>query len=200
MEELDEMRNNWQEMSKELEKQQLLTDKLIIDMTQEKYNNKLKSISVPETIGAVICILAAIYVTFNFNKLDTWYLMLCGYFSVVYLILLPIKSMGSIRNMQRVIIGNKTIKETLLDFAKKKKQFWLVQRVGFYLNFIFIVAILPVSGKILRNKDLFLDDRLWYFYIPFMVIFLIVISKFGLKHYKIATKSAENLLKELDVS
>lgn len=200
MEALEEMRNEWQEMSKELEKQQLLTDKLIIDMTQEKYNNKLQSISVPETIGAVICILAALYLILSFNKLDTWYLALCGILSIVYLILLPIKSIRSIRSMQRVTIGAKTIEQTLIDFAKKKKQFWLVQRVGFYLNFVFIVAILPVSGKIMSNKNLFLDDKLWYFYIPFMAIFLIVISKFGLKHYQKTTKSAENLLKELDIS
>ncbi len=200
MMELEEMRNEWQEMSKELEKQQLLTDKLIIDMTQEKYNNKLKSISIPETIGAVICVLGAIYISINFNKLDTWYLVVCGVFAVVYLILLPLKSIGSIRKMQQVTIADKTIEQTLMDFVKSKKQFWLIQRLGFYLNFVFIVAILPVFGKLLSNKDLFLEIKLWYFYIPFMVVFLLVISKFGLKHYKKTTDSAENLLKDLEIS
>lgn len=198
--ELEELRNDWQRMSKELEKQQLLTDKIIIDMTQEKYNKKLKSISIPETFGAVICIICAMYLILNFNKLDTWYLAVCGVLSVVYLIVLPIKSIRSIRNMQHVIIGSKTIEQTLHDFAKSKRQFWLVQRVGFYLNFIFIVTVLPVMGKILNNKDLFLENKFWYFYIPFMVVFLVVISKIGLKHYKKATNSAENLLKELDIS
>ena len=127
MMELEEMRNEWKEMSKELEKQQLLTDKLIIDMTQEKYNNKLKSISIPETMGAVICVLGAIYISINFNKLDTWYLVVCGVFAVVYLILLPLKSIGSIRKMQQVTIADKTIEQTLMDFVKSKKQFWLIQ-------------------------------------------------------------------------
>ena len=121
--ELEEMRNEWQEMSKELEKQQLLTDKLIIDMTQEKYNNKLKSISIPETIGAVICVLGAIYISINFNKLDTWYLVVCGVFAVVYLILLPLKSIGSIRKMQQVTIADKTIEQTLMDCVKSKNVF-----------------------------------------------------------------------------
>lgn len=198
--ELEEMRNEWQEMSKELEKQQLLTDKLIIDMTQEKYNNKLKSISIPETIGSVICLLTAIYIVVNFNKLDVWYLVVCGVFAVGYLIVLPIKSIGSIKKMQQVTIGDKTIEQTLINFSKRKKQFWMVQRIGFYLNFIFIVALLPVAGKIINNKDLFLENKLWYFYIPFMIVFLLVISKFGLKHYKKTTDSAEKLLKELDIS
>lgn len=198
--ELDELRNEWQEMSIELNKQKILTDKLIIGMTQEKYSNKLKSISIPETIGAVICMLSAIFVSIKFSLLDTWYLVVCGVFTVAYLILLPIKSIGSIRKMQQVNIGDKTIEETLLDFTKTKKQFWLVQRVGFYLNFILIIAVLPVAGKIMNNKDLFLDTKMWYFYLPFMVIFLLVISKFGLKHYKKTTKSAEDLLKDLDIS
>lgn len=197
--ELDELRNEWQEMSIELNKQKILTDKLIIGMTQEKYSNKLKSISIPETIGAVICMLSAIFVMIKFSTLDTWYLAVCGVFTVAYLILLPIKSIGSIRKMQQVNIGDKTIEDTLLDFTKTKKQFWLVQRVGFYLNFILIIAVLPVAGKIMNNKDLFLDTKMWYFYLPFMVIFLLVISKFGLKHYKKTTNSAEDLLKELDI-
>ena len=69
--ELEELRNEWQEMSKEIEKQKILTDKLIIDMTQKKYKNKLNSISIPETIGTVICFAAAIYIFINFSHLGS---------------------------------------------------------------------------------------------------------------------------------
>jgi len=198
--ELDEMKSQWDEMSKEIKKQQILTDKLIVDMTQEKYNNKIKSISIPETIGAVICVASALYILINFNKLDTWYLIVCGVFAVVYLILMPIKSLRSIDKMKSINLSDKNVTETLIDFTKSKKKFWLVQRIGFYLNFIFIVAILPISGKLLSNKDLFLESKLWYLYIPMLVVFLLIITFFGLKHYKKATKSAENLLKDLEIS
>ncbi|SNR71402.1 hypothetical protein [Lutibacter flavus] len=196
--ELEEMRNEWQEMSKKMERQQLLTDKLIIEMTQEKYKNKLKSISIPETVGTVICFLSAFYILVHFNKLDTWYLVVCGVFSMLYLIILPVKSMRSVKKMQRINISNKSIAQNLIDFARSKKQFWLVQRVGFYLSFIFIITILPISGKLLSNKDLFLENKLWYFYVPVLIVFMLVFSKWGLKHYKKATQSAENLLKELE--
>lgn len=192
------MRNEWQEMSKKMERQQLLTDKLIIEMTQEKYKNKLKSISIPETVGTVICFLSAFYILVHFNKLDTWYLVVCGVFSMLYLIILPVKSMRSVKKMQRINISNKSIAQNLIDFARSKKQFWLVQRVGFYLSFIFIITILPISGKLLSNKDLFLENKLWYFYVPVLIVFMLVFSKWGLKHYKKATQSAENLLKELE--
>ena len=82
--ELEELRNEWQEMSKEIEKQKILTDKLIIDMTEKKYKNKLKSISIPETIGTVICFAAAIYIFINFSLLDTWYMQLSGLFTALF--------------------------------------------------------------------------------------------------------------------
>jgi len=198
--ELDEMKNQWDEMSKEIKKQQILTDKLIVDMTQEKYNNKIKSISIPETIGAVICFASALYILMNFNKLDTWYLIVCGVFAVVYLIIMPIKSLRSIHKIKSINLSDKNVTETLIDFTKSKKKFWLVQRIGFYLNFIFIVTILPISGKLLSNKDLFLESKLWYLYIPMLVIFLLVITFLGLKHFKKATESAESLLKDLEIS
>lgn len=196
--ELDEMRTLWDEMTIEVEKQKTLTDKLIIQMTQERYNSKLKSISIPETFGTIICFIAALYILMNFSKLDTWYLIVCGIFAIMYLILIPVKSLSSINQMKSINISDKNIAETLIDFTKGKKQFWLVQRIGFYLNFIFIIAILPVSGKIMSNKDLFLDNKLWYIYVPILVIFMLVFSKWGLKHYKKATESAENLLKDLE--
>lgn len=198
--ELEEMRNKWQEMSKKMEKQQLLTDKLIMEMTKEKYNNKLKLISIPETIGTIICFGAALYILMNLSKLNSWYLMVSGIFAVIYLILLPIKSLSSINKMKSINISNKNIEETLSDFVKGKKRFWLIQRVAFYLNFIFIIAILPIAGKLMRNKDLFLESKLWYIYIPILLIFMVLFSKWGFKHYKNATDSAEKILKDLEIS
>ena len=40
--ELEEMKVLWQEMSQQVEKQKSLTDKLIIEMTQQKYAQKFE--------------------------------------------------------------------------------------------------------------------------------------------------------------
>jgi len=196
--ELEELKNEWQEMSKEIENQKILTDKLIIDMTQEKFNKRLSSISIPESVGAIICAFMALYIIFNFYKLDIWYLEVCGALSIAYLILLPFYVLKSIKGMKKINIAVNSLKQTILDFSKRKNQFWFAQRIGFYLNFLFIIAILPVFGKLFKDKDLFLSAKLWYWYIPAMFVFLIVFSIWGLKHYKKATTDAENLLKDLE--
>ncbi|WP_298363336.1 hypothetical protein [uncultured Lutibacter sp.] len=195
---LEEIKNQWDKMSKDIKKQKILTDKLIIDMTQEKYNNKLKLISIPETIGTVICFAGAIYIFINFGKLDTWYMQLSGLFTALFCIILPILSLRSIFGMQKLDMSNNNYKQSIEKFAKSKKQFVLIQKVSFYLSFILVLVCLPVAGKLMNNKDLFLESKVWLWYIPFGFVFLYVISRWVFKKYKRATTSAENLLKELE--
>ena len=38
------MKSLWNDMSQKVDQQKVLTDKLIIDMTQERYENKLRQI------------------------------------------------------------------------------------------------------------------------------------------------------------
>lgn len=198
--ELEELRSEWQEMSTELKKQKILTDKLIIDMTQKKYNNKLKSISIPETIGSVVCFAAAIYILMNFGEFDTWYIQLSGLFSALFCIVLPIISLRSIFGMQKLNMSTSNYKQSLERFAKNKKQFVWIQKVSFYLSFVLVIVSLPVAAKLMNGKDLFLESKVWLWYIPFGFIFLYIFSKWVFKHYKKTTDSAESLLKELDIS
>ena len=198
--ELEELRNEWQEMSKEIEKQKILTDKLIIDMTQKKYKNKLNSISIPETIGTVICFAAATYIFMNFSLLDTWYMQLSGIFTALFCIVLPILSLKSIFGMQKINISTSNYKQSLERFAKNKKRFVLIQKVSFYLNFVLVIVCLPVAAKLMNGKDLFLESKVWLWYVPFGFLFLYFFSKWVFRHYKKTTQSAEELLKDLEVS
>ena len=196
--ELEEMKTLWEEMSKEMEKQKILTNKLIIKMTQERYNSRLRKISVPETVGAVICFTIVLFIIFNFGKLDTWYLMVGGIFIITYLLVLPVFVLKSIYKMQNINVSKKNFKQTLIDFTQGKKRFFLIQKIGIYLNFILIIISLPVAGKLMDGKDIFMDSNVWFWYIPVMVLFLILFSRWGYRHYSKTTTSAENLLKELE--
>jgi len=198
--ELEEMKHQWDEMSEEIKKQKILTNKLIVDMIQEKFTNRLRRISVPETIGTFICFGMALYVVLNFSKLDTWYLQLSGIFAVVFCVVLPILSLKSIYGMRKIIISTSNYKETIENFVKRKKQFVLVQKWSFYLSFVLVVVSLPVASKLMKGKDLFLESTVWLWYLPIGFLFLYFFSKWIFKHYKKTTKSAEELLKELEVS
>lgn len=195
---LEEMKNTWGEMSTEIDKQKKLTDKLIIMMTKEKYNKTLRRISIPETIGTVICYITVLLVLFNFEKLDTWYLQLSGVISLAILIVLPILSLRSIKTMNRIDISKNNIKQTLTDFNKGKQQFKNIQKLGFYMSFIILIVSLPVAGKLMGNKDLFLEDKIWMWYIPFGIIGLYLFAKWVFKYYMNSTSKAEKILNDLD--
>lgn len=197
--ELDEIKNQWEQLSAEIKKQKILTDKIIIEMTQERFNNQVRKIWIPEFIGTIVCVAIALVIVFNFGKLNTWYLMVSGTFSVIYLLVLPLAVLQSLTNMRKINLRTTNLKDTVLAYAKAKKQFWRIQKTGFYANFIFIVAILLVFGKLLGNKDVMLDSHIFY-YLPIMAIFLIVFSKWGFKQYKKATNNAEKLLEEFEIN
>ncbi len=195
--ELDEMKGLWQNMSQELDRQKLLTDKMVVEMTHQKYKNKLRGISLPETVGTVVCLAMALYALINFNKLDTWYLALCGVISISFCLVLPFLSLRSLSRMKKIDISGNSYKESLEQYAREKGNFIRVQKAGYYLGFLYLLAVLPVAGKLMRDKDLILDSKIWIWYIPIAVIFHFLFSKWVWKHYSSVTRSARNLLDEL---
>ena len=196
--EIEELQSVWSEMSDQLEKQKKLTNELIMEMTQDRYRNKFDKITFYETIGAVICFAMAIYLLVNINKLDTWYLLSCGIFTIAFLIILPIITLGLLGKIKRINILKNSFKETIVGYTKARNQLLLMQRIGIYLSFILVFTCLPVFSKIMKNKDLFLHTRAWLIYLPIMAIFLFFFTRWGYKCYKNITNSAENILKQLE--
>ena len=194
--ELDEMKGLWENMSSELSRQKLLTDKMVVEMTRQKYRNQLRSISLPEMVGTVVCFAMAVYILFNFGQLDTWYLALCGILSASFCLVLPILSMRSILRLGKIDLHS-SYRETLKQYALEKGRFVRIQKAAFYLGFIFLLVVLPVAGKLMKDKDLLLDGKLWIWYIPFGLIFHFLFSKWVWKHYSSVTENARNLLEEL---
>lgn len=197
--ELEEMQALWDEMSEKVDKQKVLTDKVIIKMTQERYRNKISKISKYESIGAIICFMAAIGILINLSKLDTWYLLVSGLFTTAYLILIPVLVLRSIFRLKSVDILTNNLKQTIIDFTKRRKHFLFMQQVGIYLNFLLMFVSLPVIVKLMDGKDLFASETdVWYWYIPIMAVFLILFSRWGYGHYNRMSESAGNILKELE--
>jgi hypothetical protein len=140
----------------------------------------------------------ALYLIVNLGKLDTWYLLACGIFTVVFLVLLPIITLGLLGKMRHMNIVNKSFKETIVVYTKAKNQLLLMQKVGIYLSFVLMFTSLPVFSKIMNDKDLFLQGKTLLVYIPVMAIFLFFFTRWGYKCYRNITNSAENILKELE--
>ena len=196
--EIEELQSVWSEMSAQLEKQKKLTNELIMEMTQNRYSTKFDKLTFYETIGAVICFVMAIYLLVNITKLDTWYLLSCGIFTIAFLIILPVITLGLLGKIKRINIVKNSFKETIVSYTKTRNQLLLMQRVGIYLSFILVFTCLPVFSKIFKNKDLFLQTSILFIYLPVMGIFMFFFSRWGYRCYKNITNSAENVLKELE--
>lgn len=198
--EFKEMQLLWNEMSQKIDQQKILTDKLIVDITKERYTNRFNKILMYEITGALICLSSALFLILNFEKLDTWYLLTCGIVTLGLILLLPILVLQSIHKIKHLNIAKDNYKQTLIGFYKSKKQLLFSQRLGIALSFVLAVVILPVTSKILKNKDLFAEEHHVKLLIStaVLIIFIFFFSRWGYKGYKSVAKSAENILKELD--
>lgn len=198
--ELEEMKNTWQAMSKRLEKQEILTSQLIENMTQKKYKSKFSKLLTYEIIGTVVCYTSAIFLMINFEKLDTWYLMAFGLITLISLLVLPVITLRKLHTMKRLNIANSSHTDVLIEFHKAKNALLVNQKITLYISILLAVIILPVTSKIFNDKNLFEAEyinNLW-FYLPILLAFLFVLSRWVFKGYKSATNSAEKVLNEID--
>ena len=196
--ELEEMKSLWSNLSKEVEQQKILTDNLIIEMTKERINSKLNKIALPEMIGALVCLAGALFILVNFSKLDTWYFITCGVFTISYLILLPIISLNSLFKMKNVSLDDTNYKQTLIKFSRNKKRYMMIQKSSIYFSLLLVFTAMPLAGKIINNKDIFIESNIWYIYLPIMLVFLFFFSRWGIKCVNNVTQSSEDLLKDLE--
>lgn len=196
--ELEEMKNLWQEMSSEIQKQKTLTDKMILEMTQQKYRSKLQHIRVPEIIATFVCFGAAGLIIWNFSAFDTWYLMAFAFASVSLLLLMPVLSLRAINRMQRLNVAEKSYRETLQEFAKRKAHFLGVQRLSFYLGFLLLVAILPVFSKMMGGKDIMQSGGLGLWAVILGLVCFLFFARWVYRAYKGVANQAATILEELE--
>ena len=196
--ELDDLKNTWEDVSNQAEKQQNLTTKIIDQMTQTKYYSKLKKIAYPEIIGVIICLIGASFIVLNFYKLDSAFLQVVGILAILLLLTLSIISIISLRqfNMPRDV--NKTYAETLKKFAIQKIRFNKLQRVNITLSYLLWVTIIILLSKLFDGQYLTDNKYFWTFSFALGYIFLLFFSKWVLKKYNNTLQQAEELLKELE--
>jgi len=198
---LEEMKNLWDEMSLKIDSQQKLTNKLIMEMTQQKFRNRFSTLSLYETLGTVICFLAATFILLNLDKMNTWYLMLCGILSLLILIILPILSLRALFGLKKLNLSENNYKETLVEFSKRKKNVMLIQQFSVGISIVLMWMVAPVFSIIVNGKDFFMQEYslgLLLFYAA-TTLGMIFFARWGYGCYNRITASAEKDLKELEV-
>ncbi|MDC8003376.1 AbgT family transporter [Aureisphaera galaxeae] len=198
--ELEEMKTLWENMSERMEKLEVLNKQNIMEMTELKYRNKFNKLRLYETSGAVVCYIIGLGILLNLDKLDTWYLMACGVFCMLFLFVMPIFTLGSINRLTKLNLSSFSYKEILVRFEKAKRRTLVIQRISIASGVLLMFATIPVADKLLNGNDFFQNEikaPIWYA-IVFALIFLALVSRWGYGWYMKITQSAENVLKDLE--
>lgn len=198
--EIEELQAAWSQMSNELEQQKKLTNDIILNMTKQKYQNKFVLVTKYETIGALVCFIISFLVVLNFNKLDTWYLQICGVLTLSFLIILPLMVLKTLKRIKNIDISKGSYKENLSLFLKTKNRLLKLQQIGIGFGFIGLLFIVPVTSKIMSNKDVFLISFKIEQYIVFTITLVIFafFCKWAYSGYQKITQSAQELIKDLE--
>lgn len=198
--ELEELQSAWTQISDELNHQKKLTNQIILDMTKQRYQNKFSTITKYETLGAVVCFVIALFVLLNFGKLDTWYLQICGVLTLSFLIILPAMVLTTLKRIKNIDILNGSYKENLKFYLKTKNRLLRLQQIGIAVGFIGLLFIVPVTSKIISNKNVFLTSLKTEQIVVFTITLIVMVffCRWAYKGYVKVTQSAQELIQELE--
>lgn len=154
--ELEELQTAWVQMSKELEHQKKLTNEIILNMTKEKYRNKFKTVTIHESICALVCFGIAFVFLVKFAELNTCYLKVCGILTIGYLITLPVLVLKALKNIKTLNVSKGFYKDNFGNYIKVKNRLLRIQQIGMGVGVAGMVFILSTFLKINSNKDIFL--------------------------------------------
>jgi ABC-type multidrug transport system fused ATPase/permease subunit len=171
-----------------------------MEMTQQKFRNRFYTLSLFETVGAVICFVFAFIILLNLDKMNTWYLMACSLFTLAFLVILPIFTLRAIKGMRSMNLSRYNYKETLEEFTRKRKNMLLIQKVAVMFSVVLMWVSIPVFSMIMNNKDFFQQEHnpwLWAF-TALVTVGVILFSRYGYRGYQKVTASAEKVLKDIE--
>ncbi|MBN3518463.1 hypothetical protein JYB62_00490 [Algoriphagus lutimaris] len=196
--ELEEMQSLWADLSQKIEKQDKIQKELLMEITKQKFRNKLNGIRLPEIIGSIICYGYAIYFMIRFSELELWYNQLFALLTIAIMIVLPTASLASIKAMRSVKIHGDAPAEMLDKFAKSKIRFWKVQKYGMVLGAVLLITIMPPINELQGTSEMMSRPIFWMLYIPGGLLFMVLFSRWVYNRYKRVILASENMLTELE--
>ncbi len=196
--ELDDFKNTWQEISGQLKEKENFNPKILDKMNNQKFHSSLRGILLPEIFGSIICFGSAIYVIFNFEKLNSTPTLICGIASILLFVILPLISLWSVRSLYRVGNVSRTYADTLKDFTVQKIKFYRLQKINFTLSYLLLAVLLILLPKLFGKKEFSNDQYFWVLLLGSLgYIVLAFFSKWVFKSYNKKIRQTEELLNEL---
>jgi hypothetical protein len=195
--ELDDFKSTWDEMTNQVNEKQNLNLKILDKMNKMKFHSSLKKIILPEILGSVVCISCAVFIGFNFDKLNTISFQIMGVVSILLLIILPAISLMSIQQLYKSGDINKSYVDTLKEFAVQKIKFWKLQKLNLTLSHLLLVTLILLFTKLFGRNKITESNYFFIFSVSFGYIVLVFFSKWVFRSYNKTIRQTEDLLNEL---
>lgn len=154
---LDNMKKTWQEASEFRAQDSLLHEDMIRRITHEKSSSRLQRIIVLESSGLVLAVGMLMYLSLNFNRLDTWLNQLGGYGTMAILLISIAMGIRLIRQASKINIKKNSYSKTLEDFGAFKKSLGFYKRMSIVISIFIPFMLLPVLATLWAGKDLLTD-------------------------------------------
>lgn len=194
--ELEEMKSNWEEMSKRIEKQEILNHELIEKMTHQKLKSNLKKIGNSEYIGTLTCYIGAVYLIINFAKIEEFIFQVLCVLTILLLFAVPIISLKSLKGLNSFSIHTAKYSETINAYMHYKWKFYKLQRINTILAFLLLILILPVLASI-YGKEINSIQNFWTIIVPAFLMFFAGFSFITWRYYSKILKNIQTELSEL---
>lgn len=195
--ELEEMKSLWTDLSLKVEKQDKIQKELLMEITKQKFRNKLNHIRVPEILGSLVCVGYAMYLLSRFSDFELWYNQVFALITVFIMIALPAGSLTALKGMRNLRIDSETPSAVLEKFIKSKIRFLNAQRYGMILGAILMITILPPLAELKGSDEIISNPKFWMLYVPGVFTLMFFFSRWALKKYRGVIDSSEKMLQEL---
>lgn len=192
------MKSLWADLSLQVEKQDKIHKELLMEITKQKFRNKLNSIRIPEILGSMVCVGYAMYLLARFADFELWYNQVFALVTIFIMIALPVASLTAIKGMRNLRLDKESPATILNKFTKSKIRFWNVQRYGMIFGAIVMLTLIPPLAELNGSGEMISNPVFWLIYIPAGLVFMYLFSRWALKKYKGVIDSSERMLRDIE--
>lgn len=194
--ELDDLKKTWSSTGRMVGQQTMDVAQLVKDR-ELKYGATLRRIILPEILGSIVCLAAAVFIGFQWNSLETTLMQTTGIVAIALLVLIPAISFWSTAGLRNRPNLSQPHADTLRHFAQQKLQFFKLQKLSVLLSYLLLVAVIVLMSGMYGRNDTAESKYFWMLSITVGYVFLVFYARWVEKYYQKSIDGGEVLLREI---